>query len=1284
VRAMEESSHVLELELVRAARAFQDGVNVYASLAKQAHLLRTSGRHEDVVELWRAFGASAAPGMDDATRRAHNYLLEFEVSISAYYAHALEVGFTCARATILGAISPGTVYRSLANIVLYIETCTSADPVLFAAVDACIQQLLVNDQVGPPAAVHVWRWLYEHCKKLLVAASAVDDTHCPFERRSGGGRGSVLLTMTSCKRLDCFLQTVGSMLRQWSDLDVLSEWVCVDDASSDEDRRRMSAAFPWMTFVFKTPAQHGHRASMNLIYDMLRDGAYEFWVHVEDDFLFHTRREYVRPAIAALTTLRDTGVAQVLFNRNYAETMEDVGLAGHTPCAAIPGMCLQTYTPGGSDCTYWPHFSFRPGVTAVHSLLSVGNFDGVATFFEREYANRWSAAGFKTAFFNGIHCRHIGRLTTERGKTGAALNAYELNAQDQGLGDKKMPALDVFLSPSGVSLVRAVNLDRRPDRRRAIEQQCAAAGLGQVVIVSACDGRELVPTPALRLLFEHNDFGSNRGAIGCALSHIQLWLDLLQSDAAWFFVLEDDAEVMDGIGRALRAHASTIESADIVYFGFHIPRAKREAHADMFAHTRTSVGIVRVHDATRSIGGTFGYTISRRGAQRMLDYIHAHGVRHGIDYVMLRCAGLDAREVVPMFVRSEYVGHDGGPCDSDIQTAQQAPLDLTACEPLALAEMSCDAAQSHPLALILRPQEQHASITIEQAGIDTIDTAALSVNPALDDDESCSLPLCQSPGLTSAAFYEQFVTACASAPKTFDAPTVLVRVIANWCSPADAIRGCVNPHCTRLTWNRLRFVHEGPHDFTLVLNKPGGSVIDPSRTVVFQLEPWCALPAQTWGRKTWGEWARPSPTAFLHVHATSHYPTPATWQLEQPFEMLPQVGASKPVELADVLACVTSSKYFDPGHILRLDFLAYLEADARTALHVFTNAPALPGLTKSIQVGVNVVPFVSKSRGLAQYRYYFMTENNSERNFVTEKLWEPLLCETLCFYWGAPNAGELVDPRAFIVLDLSDFAAAANTVCDAIASRQWEARLPYIRAAKTKIITETGFCPVLEQILLGERRVAPVVCFIHSCHLEGAGLDILEELLRGLEAVRLDDVFVHNVGLPIGHAAWARMRAAAPHTSKCMTLVETGLAASVFEKPTLEAMAAYARAMPLARILYMHTKGVAYNASNVCVTDWRRYMLHMLTVHAMPCVRRLSVGAADVIGCNYSAAPRPHFSGNFWWAIGAHIRLLDPLLLTDKASAQWWLFSTRPQTMHCLWNTNKNHYYERCQATEYE
>ena len=260
---------------------------------------------------------------------------------------------------------------------------------------------------------------------------------------------------------------------------------------------------------------------------------------------------------------------------------------GHAPCASAPSLCLQAYTPGGDGCTYWPHFSFRPGVTAVHSLLTVGNFDGTATFFEREYANRWSAAGFKTAFFNGIHCRHIGRLTSERGKTDAVLNAYELNAQDQGLGDQKMTPptppnklVDVFMSSSGAPLVRAVNLDRRPDRRRAIERQCAAAGLGQVMIVSASDGQTLVPTPALRFLFEHNDFGSNRGAIGCALSHIQLWCDLLRSDAAWFLVLEDDAEVMDGIGHSLRAHASTIESADIVYFGFHIPRAQRAAHAD--------------------------------------------------------------------------------------------------------------------------------------------------------------------------------------------------------------------------------------------------------------------------------------------------------------------------------------------------------------------------------------------------------------------------------------------------------------------------------------------------------------------------------------------------------------------------------------------------------------------------------------------------------------------------------------------------------------------------------
>ena len=55
------------------------------------------------------------------------------------------------------------------------------------------------------------------------------------------------------------------------------------------------------------------------------------------------------------------------------------------------------------------------------------------------------------------------------------------------------------------------------------------------------DGKELKPTNELKKLFDGNDFGSNVGAIGCALSHYNLWKQLVEdSTNEYYLIIEDD------------------------------------------------------------------------------------------------------------------------------------------------------------------------------------------------------------------------------------------------------------------------------------------------------------------------------------------------------------------------------------------------------------------------------------------------------------------------------------------------------------------------------------------------------------------------------------------------------------------------------------------------------------------------------------------------------------------------------------------------------------------------
>jgi hypothetical protein len=63
-------------------------------------------------------------------------------------------------------------------------------------------------------------------------------------------------------------------------------------------------------------------------------------------------------------------------------------------------------------------------------------------------------------------------------------------------------------------------------------------------------------------------------------------------------------------------------------------------------------------------------------------------------------------------------------------------------------------------------------------------------------------------------------------------------------------------------------------------------------------------------------------------------------------------------------------------------------------------------------------PLHYKFSGLLPYEYSIAIENSRERNYVTEKFVDCVLCNTIPLYCGAPNINEIYDARYFIPLDL--------------------------------------------------------------------------------------------------------------------------------------------------------------------------------------------------------------------------------------------------------------------------
>ena len=109
-----------------------------------------------------------------------------------------------------------------------------------------------------------------------------------------------------------------------------------------------------------------------------------------------------------------------------------------------------------------------------------------------------------------------------------------------------------------------------------------------------------------------------------------------------------------------------------------------------------------------------------------------------------------------------------------------------------------------------------------------------------------------------------------------------------------------------------------------------------------------------------------------------------------------------------------------------------------------------------------------KEEGILPYKYHFCCENSCEKNYFTEKIMDPLLCESLPLYWGCPNINDFIPKESFIWLPFdSDFYKAKDLIDSTIKNNEWESRLPYIRKAKEIILEELNLFPTIESIIKG-------------------------------------------------------------------------------------------------------------------------------------------------------------------------------------------------------------------------
>jgi GR25 family glycosyltransferase involved in LPS biosynthesis len=1128
----------------------------------------------------------------------------------------------------------------------------------------------------------------------------------PFPKlKNASKKVEVFLSITTCKRLDLFKQTINSILNTWLDIDKVNYFFCVDDNSSKKDREYMKTNYSFFDYFLKKENDKGHRSSMNIIWDKLQAIKPKYWIHLEDDWLFFKEDNYISKSIQILEKIESQNIKQILFNRNYAETYEGWNINGGILIS--PGILEHVKADNipGPHCAYWPHYSFRPSMVLVETILELGNYDTVNTFFERDYADNYYAKGYKSAFYNGICSQHIGKLTSDKSGT----NAYTLNNLEQfntltndniTVSEKKNAD---FKTGCDIE-IKIINLKRRTDRKEKTIKLLNENKLSNCKFIEAVDGSTLEFTHDIYKLFKGNDFGYRKGVIGCALTHYNLWRDLTNSSDDYYIIFEDDiTSFSDNIDIKIKEIVkSTYENKDIeiIFMGYSVfPQYENETTQKIDNNEMCMISL----DKDKYMGGFFGYIITKNGAKKMLSYIEKNNIKHGIDYLIKINPEINCFNIQPHIMFSKYVHSESEHRDSDIQLS--ADNFRRCADNFRISNFD---------EWVFYPKLDCGGNDIKFVGKKTVEEY---MEEAFVDDNCVAF--------NTLGFFKHSINQLETSnyfnetdglyvKKSYNMSHLLktdtnvpekkytrVKMLCNWCSSKQLCIEWNKQTKGNFIWNNIQFTWENNNiDYYVIINKPPeNEYYEASKTIIFQMEPWCSLPEQKWGVKTWGEWAVPDESKFLQVRSHNKYYNNGFWQLNSTYTELKNFEDIDKYD-HNIISTICSSKYFDPGHIKRIDFLKFIEEknDPIVSFHLYNEDNAFNFKNYKGQARSDI----DKEIGIMNYKYYFMCENNEEYNFMTEKIWEPLLCVCLCFYWGCPNLKDYINPLAYIQLDMDDFEKSFEIVKHAIQNNLWEERLPIIMQERQKVLDYYNFCPTVERIIACAKnntfketmqiyndylldtikgKTLKNVCFIHSCHLKEKGTESLDKLLEQINnsglSVKLDLIIINNIGIEIDTLKY--------ETTNKIKVINYSQNTQLWEIPTLKLMHYFSlQQLNKVKILYLHTKGITYNKGTQIydnVQDWINYMIYWLVEKWDECIKLLK--HHNTVGVNYMSEPHKHWSGNYWWSTSKHISNLDVSKLVSKHDSEWWCNSHNETNHYELHNSKKNHYEQSYKKEEY-
>jgi tetratricopeptide (TPR) repeat protein len=292
-------------------------------------------------------------------KQKYNLDIEYNMSISACYCNKKELlGLDCCRQLLMNynTINKSIINITISNILFY---NVKMDHELFNSVNTICSIFKQENIILNPCIFTLWDKLID-IDKL---------TEYKEHKNTKKQKINIMLTIITGTRYKFFQQAINSIVNTWYDVDMIDYWFCVDENSTNKDRLRMKKNYNWIDFHMKTSNEN----SMNIIWNKLNEIKPTYWIHISDEWFFHTYTNYITTGIEYLKD----NIKQVMFNYNYGKKITDYNTVNEK----------QNY------------FSLDPCMIKLHDVLELGIPN------DNDYKQRWVETGYKTDYFNQITCQ---------------------------------------------------------------------------------------------------------------------------------------------------------------------------------------------------------------------------------------------------------------------------------------------------------------------------------------------------------------------------------------------------------------------------------------------------------------------------------------------------------------------------------------------------------------------------------------------------------------------------------------------------------------------------------------------------------------------------------------------------------------------------------------------------------------------------------------------------------------------------------------------------------------